>query len=86
MARFQPIEIDERRFDWGVVHFVDKRTIRIEANAFCVVFHRWYAPRGTYRQWTRFKSRLIYDKNLDIYKIYKIANKYEITHEVARRK
>ena len=77
-----------REFEWGRIIFCDTHSIRVEVNnpqKYAVIFHRWFTPLGFYGgNWGKFRARLAKYKTLDIYKIYKLANEWEISHEIAR--
>lgn len=42
------------------------------------VFHRWFAPRGSYKGWVRFRELLLREKNVDYNHCFKLAFQRDI--------
>lgn len=69
-----------------VIEFHDARTIYLFEKNRCVVYHRWYSPLGSYKNWSAFRKRLWQYKRLDSPKVYRLASQFEIDYIVSDRR
>lgn len=60
--------------------FYDKESIYVQTNSGeCVVFHRWFTPRGSYNaDWRPFRYKLLYQKSLTLVRCYQLAFQHDI--------
>lgn len=84
MRCFEVGSARERKLAWGKIMFTDKYHIIVETPTLTIVFHRYGAPKGHYRLWSKFRQSLIYRDLKDIYDVYKYANRFEVIHFVKR--
>lgn len=83
MGRFRAEAVLIRRLTDVVIVFYDRETIYVtpRGNARRALFHRWYAPRGSYQaSWGPFRRQLLRQKRLDISRCYELANKYGVLY------
>lgn len=60
-------------WDWSTIYVFPK------GNGQGWLFHKWYAPRGTYLSaWKPFKKKLMSTKNLNLAKCCQLADKYGV--------
>lgn len=78
MGRFCAERIIVREMDGVKIIFWDKSSIYMQWSKLCYVFHRWYAPKGTYNEWRNFKQLLLHRKNLTPHDVFELANRYGI--------
>jgi|GEM_PF-5065837 len=81
--------ITERDLGYGKIHFLDTRHLQIDMASYSVIFHRWYQPSNPSRKhWCAFEKALKRNKaeNLDIYTVYKLADRYEIEYQITTRR
>lgn len=59
-GRFRAEEITIRQVGQIEIIFWDKETIYVvdSRRAVRYIFHRWFAPRGSYKNWQRFRQAL----------------------------
>ena len=61
--------------------FYNQETIYVQdENKQWTIFHRWFAPRGSYNAgWRPFRYKLLYQKKLDINHCYRLAFQHDIS-------
>lgn len=78
MGRFKANGIIVRKMDGLTIVFYDKYSIYAYPDkGFGCVFHRWGAPRGSERNWSRFRDKLLRYKNLNIMICCRIASQHD---------
>lgn len=80
MARYKQKGVIIREFEDLTIVLADKETIwavprRSGPN---IIFHRWFAPLGSYTQWHRFRKKLDENKNVTLAKCYRWAAQHGI--------
>ena len=67
--------------------FYNKESIYVRgARDEWVIFHRWFAPRGSYNSsWRGFRNKLLYQKRIDLRHCYHLAFQHDITIQMARK-
>lgn len=67
--------------------FYDQETIYVRgARNEWIIFHRWFAPRGSYnKNWRPFRCKLLYRKNIDMAQCYRLAFQHDISAQRANR-
>jgi len=65
--------------------FYNKETIYVKNGDRWVIFHRWFAPKGSYKDWEIFKHLLLSSKHADLTYCYEKALCYEISSQLASR-
>lgn len=80
MGRFKAEAVIIRRVNDLTIVFYDKYRIYVKDDKHgWTVFHRWFAPRGSYmRGWRQFRNLLLYVKNIDYNHCYKVAFRWDI--------
>ena len=80
MGRFRAKKIIIRRLPWVVITFYDWKTIYVFPKGYAngTIFNRWFAARGSYREWAAFRRKLLRYKHLDIAKCYELAEYHGI--------
>lgn len=61
--------------------FRDKYSIYVESSMGRYVFHRWYAPRGSYGGWHIFRQSLLTRRRISLSDIFEWANANDILFE-----
>lgn len=83
MGRFRAEAVLIRRLPEVVITFYDKETIYVAPRG-CgnmMVFHRWFAPRGSYQSsWGPFRRQLLRQKHLTGARCCELADRYEVMH------
>jgi hypothetical protein len=66
--------------------FYDSKSIYVKsADGVWVVFHRWFAPKGSYQGgWKQFRHLLLYEKRVDFAHCHRLAFRYDIPSQVSR--
>lgn len=83
MGRFKADKIIVRRLPEVVITFYDKETIYSFPRGFAngTIFHRWFAPRGSYSNgWSQFRRQLLRQRHLDMARCHELADKYGILY------
>lgn len=83
MGRFRAEAVLIRRTREVVITFYDKETIYVAPRGYAnmTVFHRWFAPRGSYQSnWAPFRRQLLRQKHLNIAKCCELANRYGVLY------
>ena len=80
MGRFKAQAVIIKRVDDLTIIFYDKENIYIKDNSHgWTVFHRWFAPRGSYGGgWKQFRHLLLYEKNITFAHCYRLAFRWDI--------
>lgn len=90
MGKFTPNGVVVRRLSTGIqIYFMDERSIYVEGvDGLVYIFHRWDVRERGYHtaNWRPFRARLMKYKDLDIYKLYRLANLYDISVSVSGRR
>lgn len=59
-------------WDWKSIYVYDNRGRG-------VIFHRWFAPRGSYTgYWRDFRRKMLLNKRLDLLRCYEIAARFDV--------
>ena len=82
MGRFRAEAVTIKRVDDLIIVFYDKKSIYIKDDKHgWTVFHRWYAPLGSYTGgWQQFRHLLFYEKRITFNHCYRLAFRWDITH------
>lgn len=81
MGRYKSKCVWVREIEGGRVVFKDRETIwLINDEGANIVFHRWWAPRGSYAPWREFRRKLWRNKNLTADTCIFYAVKFGVTH------
>lgn len=72
-----------RRLGAVTIAFKDKETIAVqvvgEKHGITYLFHRWFAPLGSYTGgWRDFRRKMLRNKNLDLLSCIFYAQKYDV--------
>lgn len=81
MAKFKSSGITVRRLEKVEIIFYSSHAIYIYGrnNITGVVFHRWYAPLGSYTDgWQDFRRKMMRYKKLDLNKCFELAHQHGI--------
>jgi hypothetical protein len=80
VGRFRAEAVIVKRVKDLTIVFYDKEHIFIkDSNHGWTVFHRWYAPLGSYNGgWRQFRHLLLYEKNITYNHCYRLAFRWEI--------
>lgn len=80
MGRFRAEAIIIKRVKDLTIVFYDKENIYIKDGGHeWTVFHRWFAPRGSYtRGWKQFRNLLLYEKHITYAHCYRLAFRWDI--------
>lgn len=88
MGRFKAKKVTIREFDDIIIVFENGDTIWMlpKHSTPNVIFHRWFAPRGSYgNSWHGFRKRLYEAKNADIGYCHRMADRFGVqTHATLR--
>lgn len=78
--RFKAEAVIIRKVGDLTIVFYDKETIYVKDNGHgWAVFHRWFAPRGSYSGgWKQFRHLLLYEKRITYAHCYRLAFRWEI--------
>ena len=86
MGRFTAKAVTIRELRNGIkIYFIDSKTIYVEnLDGFYYIFHRWDVKQRNYysKNWHIFYINMKQRQTLDIYKIYKLANKFDISRSI----
>lgn len=85
MGRFHAEKIIVREIGGMEIVFWDKYSIYVKDATHCFVFHRWYAPRGSYGEWKKFKQLLLQRRHLQLVDVFELADKHGILFKRAVR-
>lgn len=86
MGRFRADAVVIRHINNLKIVFYDHETIYVSDGNKWYVFHRWFAPRGSYNGgWRQFRHLLFYEKNLDLNHCYHLAFRWEISTGIAKK-
>lgn len=80
MGRFKAEAVIIRKVGDLTIVFYSKDSIYVkDAIHGWTVFHRWFAPRGSYtRGWKQFRNLLLYVKHIDYNHCYRLAFRWDI--------
>lgn len=80
MGRFKAGAVTVKQVDDLTIIFYDKNRIYVgNKHHRWVVFHRYGAPRGSYRtSWDKFRSSLWKEKNIDYNHCFRLAFQYDV--------
>ena len=81
MAKFEAEGVIIRKLDKVEIIFYSTRSIYVYGvnNITGVIFHRWYAPLGSYGDgWKIFRQKLMQYKRLDLNKCFELAHVHQI--------
>lgn len=80
MGRFKAEAVIIRRVNDLTIVFYDKHRIYVKDDKHgWTVFHRWFAPRGSYlKGWSQFRHRLLYNKQITFTHCYRLAFRWDI--------
>lgn len=86
MERFKSEAVKVRYVDDLTIVFFNGESIYIHDKLQgWVVFHRWFAPRGSYvNSWRNFRRLLLREKHLTLSHCYRIAFAYDIPVQRAK--
>lgn len=66
--------------------FYDARSIYVhDENVGWVVFHKWFAPKGSYGAWRNFRHLLLTEKKTDLYHCYRVAHRWGIASQCVKK-
>lgn len=65
------------------VVFWDKYSIYASCHGARYVFHRWYAPLGSYNAWRQFRHLLLRRRNLTMRDIFELAESHGVLFKCA---
>lgn len=87
MGRFKAKKVTIREFEDIVIVFQNGDTIwmlprRSTPN---VIFHRWFAPRGSYAKWHGFRKRLYEANHADLGYCHRMADRFGIQSQATLR-
>lgn len=88
MARYRQQELKVREFeDVTIVLPQDRERIWAypKKGAGVILFHRFYAPLGSFQPWHRFRKKLDENKNISLAACFRWADQHEIQHMVTTR-
>lgn len=87
MGRFRAEAVIVKRVDDLTIVFYDKENIYIkDDNHGWTVFHRWFAPKGSYTGgWQQFRHLLLYEKKITFDHCYRLAFRYDIPSQASVR-
>ncbi len=83
MGRWRAEAVIIRRMPEVTITFFDRETIYAFPKGYAngTIFHRWYAPRGSYgRGWEQFRRKLLRYKHLDLAKCHELADEHGILY------
>lgn len=83
MGRFYAARVIVREIDELQFIFWDKHSIYVECFKQRYVFHRWYAPKGSYNEWRKFRHLLLHRRHLTLRNVFELADKYGILSKCA---
>lgn len=81
MAKFRASGVIVRRMESCEIIFYSKQSIYVygKNNPTGVIFHRWYAPLGTYGDsWKIFRQKLMQYKKLDLNRCFELAHQHGV--------
>lgn len=78
MGRFRAERVIVREIDGMEVIFWDGFSIYVTTSNITYVFHRWYAPKGSYNAWRKFRHLLMHRHHLTLGAACRLANRYGI--------
>lgn len=80
MGRFKAEATIVRELGEITIIFYDSQSIYVfDKTGHGVIFHRWFAPRGSYgTYWRDFRRRMLRRKNLTMVRCHEIAAEYDI--------
>lgn len=88
MGRFRANAITIREVNGLSIVFYDSQSIYVMGkDGYAVVFHRWWAPRGSYghgTNWSAFRRGLMETKHINLAYCYELAATWEIQFTAAR--
>ncbi len=88
MGRFRADKIIIREDNGLSIIFYDAQSIYVmKDDGYGVVFHRWWAPRGSYghgTNWSAFRKGLMESKRISLSYCYELASKWDIQFMAAR--
>ena len=86
MGKFRAEGVRVKHINNITIVFYNKETIYVQTDyGIWIAFHRWFAPKGSYREWEQFKHLLTYKKKITLGYIYEKALQYDIQSQVATR-
>lgn len=89
MGRYKQRGVVVRELRTGIsIYFIDRQTITVaNTDGFFYTFHCWGVEQRGYHMnnWRPFRARLRNYKKLDIYKIYRLARRFEVDTIVSVR-
>lgn len=84
MGRFRAKAVMVRRVNDLEIVFYNRETIYVGNMGKWYIFHRWFAPRGSYNGgWRQFRHLLLYEKGLDLTHCYRLAFLHDIQAQIA---
>lgn len=81
MAKFRAEGIIVRKLEKVEIIFYDSHSIYVYGrnNPTGVIFHRWYAPLGSYTDgWQDFRRKLLRYKKLDLNKCFELSHQHSV--------
>lgn len=89
MGRFRAGKIIIRKVNGLSIIFYDGTSIYVmqDATGYGTVFHRWWAPRGSYGRgtnWSAFRRGLLETKQITLGYCYELATRWDISFTPAR--
>ena len=87
MGRFKAKAVIIRYVNDIKIVFYDNQSIYVfDEKAGWHLFHRLLAPLGSYNHgWRQFRHLLLYEKQLDLAHCYRLAFRYNISSQIAKR-
>lgn len=80
MGRFKAEGVIVRELDEIAIVFWDSQSIYVYPSGHKkgVIFHRWFAERGSYRYWHDFRIRMLQRRHLTYLACFELAAQYDI--------
>lgn len=80
MGKFRAEAVIIREVNGIKIIFYNHETIYVQdTNGRWVIFHRWFAGRGSYyKGWHQFRDRVMQKKRLDLAECYRLAFQYDV--------
>lgn len=87
MGRFRADVVIVRDINNLRIVFYDKESIYVRAaDGRWAVFHRWFAPRGSYNNgWRQFRHLLLYEKKITFEHCYRLAFRFDIPSQLVAK-
>lgn len=88
MGRFRADAVIIRKVNDVRIVFYNKESIYVQnqTDGKWTVFHRWFAPRGSYNNgWRQFRHLLLYEKKITHTHCYHLAFRWDILSQITTK-